>query len=58
MRDHHANLREGDGMRKSLVCGLAVVGLWLLGGLLVSAHEPHDKAHADLTKALTSAKVS
>jgi len=58
MRDHHANLREDDAMHKSLVCGLAVVGLWLLGGLLVSAQETHDKAHAELAKALTSAKVS
>src|SRR5215475_8474761 len=42
IRDHHANLREDDGMRKSLIYGLAVVGLWLLGGLLVSAQETHD----------------
>jgi hypothetical protein len=45
-------------MRTSLVCGLAVMGLGLLGGLLVSAQETHDKAHAELAKALTSAKVS
>jgi hypothetical protein len=45
-------------MRKNLVYGLAVVGLWLLGGLLVSAQETQDKAHAELAKALTSAKVS
>src|SRR5262249_36767817 len=30
----------------------------LLGGLLVSAQDTHDKAHAELAKALPSAKVS
>ena len=58
MRNHNANLREDAGMRKSLVFGLAVVSVWLLGGLLVSAQETHDKAQAELAKALPSAKVS
>ena len=58
MRNHNANLREDAGMRKSLVFGLAVVSIWLLGGLLVSAQETHDKAQAELAKALPSAKVS
>jgi hypothetical protein len=58
MRNHNANLREDTGMRKSLVFGLAVVSVWLLGGLLVSAQETHDKAHAELAKALKGAKVS
>ena len=58
MRNHNTNLREDAGMRKSLVCGFAVVSVWLLGGLLVSAQETHDKAHAELAKALPSAKVS
>src|SRR2546428_4895695 len=58
MRDYHANLRQDDVMCKSLVFGLAVVSVWLLGGLLVSAQETHDKAQAELAKALPSAKVS
>src|SRR5881397_2398276 len=58
MRNHNANLREDAGMRKSLVFGCAVMSVWLLGGLLVSAQETHDKAHAELAKALPSAKVS
>ena len=46
MRNHNANLREDAGMRKSLVFGFAVVSVWLLGGLLVSAQETQDrKAH-------------
>src|SRR5437016_7889157 len=49
---------EGCVMRKSLVFGLAVMGVWLLGGQLVSAEDTHDKAHAELAKALPSAKVS
>ena len=42
-------------MRKSLVFGLAVIGIWLLSGQTVSAQ---DKAHAELAKALLGAKVS
>ncbi len=42
-------------MRKSLVFGLAVIGIWLLSGQTVSAQ---DKAHAELAKALMGAKVS
>src|SRR6266849_1967295 len=49
---------EGYVMRKSLVFGLAVMGVWLLGGPLVSAQDTHDKAHAELAKALMGAKVS
>jgi len=58
MRNHNANLMEDAGMRKNLVFGLAVVSVWLLGGLLVSAQDTHEKAHAELAKALPSAKVS
>ena len=45
-------------MRTRLVFGYAVLSVWLLGGLLVSAQDIHDKAHAELAKALPSAKVS
>ena len=45
-------------MRTRLVFGYAVMSVWLLGGLLVSAQDIHDKAHAELAKALPSAKVS
>ena len=45
-------------MRTHLVFGCAVMSVWLLGGLLVSAQDTHDKAHAELAKALPSAKVS
>lgn len=45
-------------MRTRFVFGCAVMSVWLLGGLLVSAQEAHDKAHAELAKALPSAKVS
>ena len=45
-------------MRTRLVFGYAVMSVWLLGGLLVSAQDTHDKAHAELAKALPSAKVS
>jgi len=58
MRDDNANLREDACMRTHLICGLTVISVWLLGGLLVSAQETHDKAHAELAKALPSAKVS
>ena len=58
MQYHNANLMEGCVMRKSLVFGLAVMGVWLLGGQLVSAQDTHDKAHAELAKALMGAKVS
>jgi hypothetical protein len=51
-------MMEGCMIRKNLIFGLAVMGVWLLGGLLVSAQETHDKAHAELAKALPSAKVS
>src|SRR5215510_5033653 len=49
---------EDTGMRTRVVFGCAVMSVWLLGGLLVSAQETHDKAHAELAKALPSAKVS
>jgi len=58
MQYHNANLMEGCVMRKSLVFGLAVMGVWLLGGQRVSAQDTHDKAHAELAKALMGAKVS
>src|SRR5262249_13509425 len=58
MRDDSTNLREEANMRTRLVVGLVVVSVWLLGGLLISAQETHDKAHAELAKALPSAKVS
>src|SRR5215813_6509997 len=58
MRYNHTNPMEGCLRRTRLVFGLAVVGVGLLGGLLVSAQETHDKAHAELAKALTNAKVS
>ena len=45
-------------MRTRLLFGYAVMSVWLLGGLLVSAQDAHDKAHAELAKALPSAKVS
>jgi hypothetical protein len=58
MQDDSTNLREEADMRTHLVFGLVVVSVWLLGGLPVSAQETHDKAHAELAKALPSAKVS
>ncbi len=58
MQYQNVNLMEGCMMRKSLVFGLAVMGVWLLGGLMVSAQDTHDKAHAELAKALMGAKVS
>ena len=58
MRDDNANLMEDTGMRTRVVFGWAVMSVWLLGGLLVSAQDTHDKAHAELAKALPSAKVS
>src|SRR6266446_2965199 len=58
MRDDNANLMEDTGMRTRVVFGWAVMSVWLLGGLLVSAQETHDKAQAELAKALPSAKVS
>ena len=45
-------------MHTRVVFGCAVMSVWLLGGLLVSAQDTHDKAHAELAKALPSAKVS
>ena len=45
-------------MRTRVVFGCAVMSVWLFGGLLVSAQDTHDKAHAELAKALPSAKVS
>jgi hypothetical protein len=45
-------------MRTHLRVGLTVISVWLLGGLLVSAQETHDKADAELAKALPRAKVS
>ena len=58
MRANNANLMEDTRMRTHLVFGCAVMSVWLLGGLLVSAQDTHDKAHAELAKALPSAKVS
>src|SRR5215468_12759733 len=58
MRCDNANLMEDTDMRTRVVFGCAVMSVWLLGGLLVSAQETHDKAHAELAKALPSAKVS
>src|SRR2546427_166553 len=58
MRYDNANLGEGSRMRKSVVFGLAVVSVWLLGGQRVSAQDTHDKAHAELAKGLMGAKVS
>jgi len=49
---------EDTGMHTRVVFGCAVMSVWLLGGLLVSAQDTHDKAHAELAKALPSAKVS
>jgi hypothetical protein len=45
-------------MRKSLVFGLTIVGVWLLGGTLVSAQDAHSKENTELAKALMGAKVS
>src|SRR5215510_15668872 len=58
MRENNANLRKDAGMRTRFIIGLAAMSVWLLGGLLVSAQDIHDKAHAALAKALPSAKVS
>jgi hypothetical protein len=52
------HVREDGVRRKSFVFGLTVVGIWLLGELLVSVQDAHDKGHAELAKALMSAKVS
>ena len=41
-----------------LIVGLTVMSIWLLGGLLVSAQDTHDKAHGELMKALKGVKVS
>ena len=45
-------------MRTYLVYGLAVMTVWLFGGLMVSAQETPDKASAALAEALVRAKVS
>ena len=45
-------------MRTRVVFRCAVISVWLLGGLLVSAQDAHDKGNAELAKALPSAKVS
>jgi hypothetical protein len=58
MRNPDSNLREDARMRTRLIVGLTVMSVWLLGGLLVSAQDTHDKGHAELAKALPSAKVS
>ena len=55
MQYHNTNLMEDCVMRKSLVFGLAVMGIWLLGGQLVAAQ---DKAHAELAKALLDANLA
>jgi len=52
------NLRENTRMRTRLIVGLTVTCIWLLGGLLVSAQDTHDKAQVDLMKALKGVKVS
>src|SRR5215471_3868563 len=52
---HHTNQMANWIMRTSLVVGLAVMGLWLLGGQTVFAE---DKDHAALAKALRDVKVS
>ena len=44
-------------MRTRLVCG-AVVSVWLLGGLLVSAQDTQKKADVELMRALKDVKVS
>jgi hypothetical protein len=45
-------------MRTRLIVGLTIMSIWLLGGLLVSAQDTHDKAHGELMKALKGVKVS
>src|SRR5262249_40504591 len=58
MRNPDINLREDARMRTRLIVGLTVMSIWLLGGLLVSAQDTHDKAHVGLMKALKGVKVS
>ena len=58
MRNSDSNLREDTRMRTRLIVGLTVMSIWLLGGLLVSAQDTHDKAHGELMKALKGVKVS
>jgi len=57
MRDDNANLRENAYMPTRMVFG-AVVSVWLLGGLLVSAQDAQKKAHVELMKALKGVKIS
>src|SRR4029450_12989879 len=58
MQDQEINLMVSCVMRKSLVFGLAVIVVWLFGGQTVCAQQADEKAHAELAKALTGAKVS
>jgi len=58
MQYQEVNLMVSCGMRKSLVFGLAVMVVWLFGGQTVYAQQADGKAHAELAKALTGAKVS
>ena len=58
MRENNANLRKDAGMRTRFIIGLAVMSIWVLGGQLMFAQQTYDKAHAELAKMLTSAKVS
>jgi hypothetical protein len=58
MREDHTNLKEDASMRTRLIVGLTIMSVWLLGGQMLAAQDAHDKDHAELAKALPSAKVS
>jgi len=58
MRNLDSHLREDGRMRTRLIVGLTVMSSLVLGGLLVSAQDAHDKAQAELMKALKGVKVS
>ena len=58
MREDTTNLKEDASMRTRLIVGLTVMSAWLLGGQMLAAQDAHDKDHAELAKALPSAKVS